>query len=205
VSLCFDFIEPTFEFARFAPDTKTDRSIVYSDNNSLFNYETFNENNKFYKISSSDWIHDYSPIFGLGVYKVFEFPELKVKTSNNQDYIELIDRMNGAIEAFSLMEEAMRDGDWTLVMKESRPVWELARCKDKISTLLQNEGLSEQAIGSFEDLIKSLFDFSSKFIHRVGKGNSIMINKAEKEDAILVHSLSLSIVNLLSKKINRII
>ncbi len=55
------------------------------------------------------------------------------------------------------------------------------------------------------DCINLLFKFSSKFHHKEDLQKKIMPEiKASKEDAELIYSLSINILNLISKKLQRL-
>jgi len=70
---------------------------------------------------------------------------------------------------------------------------------------LLRDGYSEQAFEDLNKSIKELFNFSSKFHHKEDRGKRIMPEiKASKEDAYLIYSLSMNLVNLISKKFQRL-
>ena len=152
-------------------------------------------------ISSSDWIHDYCPVFQIGKFSVFEYllPE----------YIEgsgsIEERLSGSIDAIKNMEYNMIRGEWTDVIKDSRVVWELLRNQDEIKDLLMGDGYNEQAYTELNESLRHLFKYSSKFHHREDLDKKIMPEiKASKEDAYLIYATSMTIVNLISKKMQRL-
>ncbi len=99
----------------------------------------------------------------------------------------------------------MIKGDWNGVIEDSRAVWELLRNKDEIKDLLMRDGYSEQAFIDLNESLRQLFNFSSKFHHKEDKGKKIMPEiKASKEDAYLIYAISMTIVNLISKKMQRL-
>lgn len=152
-------------------------------------------------IRSSDWIHDYCPVFQIGRFSVFEYllPEYKEGSGS------IDERLNESINAIRRMEENMIKGDWNGVIEDSRAVWELLRTQDEIKDLLMRDGYSEQAFKDLNESLKQLFNFSSKFHHKEDKGKKIMPEiKASKEDAYLIYAISMTIVNLISKKMQRL-
>jgi hypothetical protein len=162
----------------------------------IVNYDLNHEVN----ISSSEWLHDFAKVFGLGKYQILEIPIPGI--SPNQT--ELGKRVNSAIHSLTEMEKAKMAGDWETVLKESRPVWELIRNRDDIASLLKDDDLNGDTVKAFNTAIDSLFNFSSKFIHRESLTKELMtVNKARKEDAELIYAIAVSIINLLAKKINR--
>lgn len=153
-------------------------------------------------ISSSDWIHDYCPVYQIGKFAVFEFliPEYAEGTGSIEE------RLNKSINAIKKMENNILEGEWNEVIEDSRAVWELLRNHDEIKDLLKNDGFTDQAIENFNEIITQLFKISSKFLHQEEIGNRKIMPemKASKEDAYLIYSLSLNLVNLISKKFQRL-
>lgn len=153
-------------------------------------------------IPSSDWVHDYCPVFQIGKFAVFEFlmPEYTEGTGSIEE------RLNKSINAIKKMENDILEGEWNEVIEDSRAVWELLRNRDEIKDLLKDDGFTDQAIENFNETITQLFKFSSKFLHQEEIGNRKIMPemKASKEDAYLIYSLSLNLVNLISKKFQRL-
>lgn len=152
-------------------------------------------------ISSSDWIHDYCPVFQIGRFSVFEYllPEYVEGSGSIEE------RLSGSIDAIKNMEYDMIRGEWTEVIQDSRVVWELLRNQDEIKDLLTRDGYTEPAVTDLNKSIKELFNYSSKFHHREDRGKKIMPEiKASKEDAYLMYATSMAIVNLISKKMQRL-
>ncbi len=161
-------------------------------------------NNNFKKpvtIPSSDWIHDYCPVFQIGRFSVFEYLI--------PDYIEgsgsVEERLNESINAIQNMEKNLIKCEWNQVIEDSRAVWELLRNKEEIKDLLMRDGHTEEAYTDLNEGIKQLFNYSSKFHHREDRGKRVMPEiKASKEDAYLIYAISMNIVNLISKKMQRL-
>jgi hypothetical protein len=152
-------------------------------------------------IRSSDWIHDYCPVFQIGRFSVFEYllPEYMEGSGSIEE------RLSGSIDAIKNMEYNMIRGEWTEVIKDSRVVWELLRNQGEIKDLLMGDGYTEPAFTNLNESLKQLFNYSSKFHHREDREKKMMPEiKASKEDAYLIYATSMAIVNLISKKMQRI-
>lgn len=152
-------------------------------------------------IRSSDWIHDYCPIYQIGKFSVFEYllPDYTEGSGSAEE------RLNESINAIKRMEENLIKGEWNGVIEDSRAVWELLRNQDEIKDLLMRDGYSEQAFIDLNESLKQLFNFSSKFHHKEDKGKKIMPEiKASKEDAYLIFATAMTLVNLISKKMQRL-
>lgn len=193
----FIFLEPTFNEVT-QKNQQGQISLPTTSNSSLFRI-TNSDLDEEIKISSSDWLHDFSPVFQRGRFQVFELPIPTGLIGSS----ELSKRLNAAIVSLQDMEAARNEGDWSKVIKESRPVWELIRNKDEIRESLKKDGIHEATVVSFGKLVDSLFDFSSKFIHRESRESEVMMNKANKEDAELIYAVSVSLLNLITKKVTR--
>ncbi len=153
------------------------------------------------EIAASDWVQDFAPQLGLGRFVIAELP-LPSPVVVGEEFAEWL---NEAIKALPEMEEKVKECEWNEVIEKSRPVSELLRHEGMINSILSKHGYTEEAASSLLNAIKGLYDYSSKFIHRVDKdGRTILPEiKAEKEDAYLIHSLSTSLVNLLTQKIRK--
>ncbi len=152
-------------------------------------------------ISSSDWIHDYCPVFQIGRFSVFEYllPEYVEGSGSIEE------RLSGSIDAIKNMEYDMIKGEWNRVIEDSREVWELLRDQDEIKDLLTRDGCTEPAATDLNKSIKELFNYSSKFHHKEDREKKIMLEiKASKEDAYLIYATSMAMVNLISKKMQRL-
>ncbi|MGB7532202.1 MAG: hypothetical protein WA977_04380 [Halobacteriota archaeon] len=155
------------------------------------------------KIPSNDWLHDFCPVLQVGKFAVFEFkiPEYKERKG------DLSKRINEAIKAVEKMEGDLRKSEWNRVIEDSRPIWELLRNVDKIKDLLLRDGYTEEAAGDLNAIINKLFDYSSKFHHKLGKPpeKKIMYEiKASKEDAYFMYTTGLAFANMISKKTQRL-
>ena len=149
-------------------------------------------------IYASNWIHDFAPQLGLGRFVLAELPILPPILIKGK-YSKRVDK---AFEALQKMEKEIRKGEWTEAIEKSRPVAELLREEDLVKSLLTKHGYHEDAANSLITTIKSLFEYGSKFLHKVAKdGTTIPPEiKAEKEDAYLTYTVSTALVNLLTQK-----
>jgi len=175
--------------------------ILSGDNGSTFIEMRNNNSKNKVTIHSSDWIHDYCPVFQIGRFSVFEY--LMPDYTEGSGSVE--ERLNESINAIGKMEENLIKGEWNQVIEDSRAVWELLRNQKEIKDLLERDGYTDQASTALNESIKQLFNYSSKFHHREDQGKKIMPEiKASKEDAYLMYSMSMNIVNLISKKMQRL-
>lgn len=155
-------------------------------------------------IKSSDWIHDFCPAFGIGKFLVYDFPIVDLENQLNNN---LSERILKASESIKKMEKDFQSGEWNDLIQNSRSVIELfSKNTEDLKQLLVNEGYSIEAINSFIDKgLSGIFDLAGKFIHTMDKSKENLnpsIN-ANKEDAMLIYSLSVNLVNMFSKKIKR--
>jgi len=151
-----------------------------------------------HRIPSGDWIHDFAPKFGIGKFCVFELPQPEIFGTD-----AIHDRARRALEASLKAEEDLRQGRWTAACEGLRKVWELIRNDGDVETLLRKHGYTADAAKSFNEAVRSLFDFSSKFMHVLDKSGNLIgqpeIN-AQREDAYLVFATAMSMVNLIAQK-----
>lgn len=182
--------------------SQTDMWILSGDGSPTFIEMKNNNFKNQVTIRSSDWIHDYCPVLQIGRFSVLEYllPEYKEGSGS------IDERLNESINAIKRMEENMIKGDWNGVIEDSRAVWELLRTQEEIKDLLMRDGYSEQASKDLNEILKQLFNFASKFHHKIdNKEKKIMPEiKASKEDAYLIYAMSMTIVNLISKKMQRL-
>ena len=148
-------------------------------------------------IYASNWIHDFAPQLGLGRFVLAKLAipaPVSVKGKHSK-------RIDKAFEALQKMEKEIREGEWTEAIEKSRPVAELLREEDLVKSVLVKHGYHEEVANSFMATINGLFEYSSKFLHKVAKDRTIPPEiKAEKEDAYLTYTVSTALVNLLTQK-----
>lgn len=152
-------------------------------------------------VYASNWIHDFAPQLDLGRFVVAELPIPSPVAVEG----EFAGRLNGAFEALQKMEEKVKVGEWTEVMEKSRPVAELlTKSKDVIESLLiEKHGYPEPAARNLTTVVGALFDYGSKFVKKTKDKELLPKINAEKEDAYLIYSLSVGLVNLLTQKIRK--
>lgn len=154
------------------------------------------------RISASDWIHDYCPAFEFGKFMVFELPIMdKVSISGTFEK-----KINSAINSLRKMEQNISQGEWNNVMNYSREISELFRYEKGIKDLFERSHYGEEAYEYFKNSLLELFKFASKFHHKLDKDRKTLLPeiKASKEDAYLIYSMSVAIVNNILTKINRL-
>ena len=103
------------------------------------------------------------------------------------------------------MKEKMIEGEWSEVIGNARPVFELLRKRDPIRDLLQKDGYTAETANYLLDSIQSSFKFSSKFLHRLDENRERIIPeiKASKEDAYLTYVTSAALINLIARKLKK--
>lgn len=155
-----------------------------------------------YTVRSSDWIHDFSPVFGVGRFITVELPEpgqLKTKVAG------LGARLSRAIAALETMRHDIEEGEWSQCVEHSRAVFELLKDEPAIKAVVVQDGLSEEAGSDLLKSIRGLFDFASKFLKQLDRDTKGVnpVLKASKEDSYLVYAEAVCLVNLLARKIAR--
>ena len=169
----------------------------------------YDESSKPMQIASSDWVQDYLPIFGKGNYIVLEIPTPDL--TNGSNFTET--KINSAIEAIPKMKKEFLEGEWGEVIEKSRPIWELVKEKDiknkeanALREYLVRSGFSEEAVTNLLSSFYELFHFTSKFLHKIDPSGKQLNPEiiASKEDAYLIYSLSINIIHLIAKKINKV-
>lgn len=181
---------------------RTDMWVISGDGSPTFLQLKYYDFDVEKEIKSNDWLHDFCPIFQIGKFAVFEFqlPETIDKHG------ALPDKINEAIKSIENMENDLKKCEWNRVIEDARPIFELLRNTDEIKDLFQRDGYPEEAINDLSEAINKLFNFSSKFHHKMDKRKKKIIPeiKASKEDAYLIYSTGLAFCNAISKKIQRL-
>ena len=156
---------------------------------------------KIVKIFSSQWINDYCPVFQIGKFIVYELPILEELEDS-----QLNERLVNSIDKIKEMKTNLMRGEWEDVIADSREIWELIKNTDEITDILIESGYTEEASKDLNDVFRGFFNLSSKFIHRLNRSKTDIIPKipVSKEDAYLIYTLSLNIINLLANKLKRL-
>jgi len=183
------------------PRNHVDMWILSGDSSSVF-IEMNNRNfKKKITIPGSDWVHDFCPVFQIGNFYVFEYfmPDYKEGSESIEE------RLKKSIDAIESMRNEMIKGEWERVIEESRPVWELLKKVEEIKTLLIDNGYTQQAYDDLNKSIENLYSYSSKFFHKLEKDKKTLMSdiKASKEDAEFIYAMSITLVNLISKKMQK--
>lgn len=185
--------------------------IIPGNSNSLLMRKTETQTVT-HNIAASDWIHDYQEPLGIGKSIIFEFPDLQnVKDEIivfPQEKEILRKRLKATLDKINDMKENMKSGEWGEVVKGSVEVYELIK-KDN-QTLIKNiisesNGLSEEESTKLTSALDGLYGYSAGLHHPINKTTKDTKNPfiGNKEDAYLAYSLSVSLVYLLSKKLER--
>ncbi|HEX5001778.1 MAG TPA: hypothetical protein VFW78_04725 [Bacteroidia bacterium] len=196
ISIRIKYLIPEFKASN--PNAHNSDNLVMLNNyNSLFKI-CENDFSKTLSINKMDWLHDFASEFRMSEYVVVDLPISKYSKSRNVS----IKRINSTFKSIQEMKDCLDDGNWNGVIKASRPIWELFQHREEIISVLSNDGMNQQTVKSFEVLMKALFDFSSKYVHRQAKDSKEVMdpNFAKREDAELMYLISVSVINLLVRK-----
>lgn len=186
----------------FAP-RYADMWVLSGDNGRVFMETHTIQHQQTVTIGSGDWLHDYAARWGGTRYVVVELPQPEILVSPVTPNIT--QRVNTAIEAAKRAAENVTKGEWSDVIEDLRPVWELIRNDADIASLLQRDGYPQDAIAAFNESIKQQFTFASKFMHRLDQGQQIRPEiRASKEDAWLCYTFAMAVLNLVTRKATRL-
>jgi len=155
-------------------------------------------------IASSDWVHDYLGAWNRTRYVVIELPQPSLLTAAPTPTLQ--ERVNAAIAAAKKATEKMDDGEWSEVVEELRPVWELLRNQTEIEALLARDGFTPEATAALMTSISQQFDLASKFLHSTDRSGRRVNPEivARKEDATLCYSFAMSVLNMVTRKSARL-
>lgn len=157
-------------------------------------------------IESSQWLRDYAPYLGLGNYILHEF---KVPSMNRNPSNSFSDQYKHGFEVLEKMHEKLLQGEWSEVITYSRQFLEIFRNKKgeltftEIKAKIEARNKNSEPYNLLNDAIYKLFDFASKFHHRMDRSNTNIqtLPEARSEDAYLMFSLCSGILNYFSHKI----
>jgi hypothetical protein len=154
-------------------------------------------------IPASTWTHDYAPPFGVGRFFTVELPDPRATGAADDKSFE--GRLSRAVRAVDEMAKDVRAGQWTDCVEQSRRVMELLQKPDEVRAVLLADGLTEAAATELMRVIEGGFYYASKFIHETEKNKTDLSPplKADKEDAYFVYATSVTLVNLLGRKLSR--
>jgi hypothetical protein len=151
-------------------------------------------------VAASDWVHDYVPALGIGRSLNMELPmpeELELPK-------EVKEQFRVAVDDLGKMHDSYNRGDWIDLIENSRGIYELLKDEKLIRKLLDSDGYPTEAVDDVCKCVRALWDFTSKFHHHLDKDKKMIPKlRPSKEEAELIYALSLTIVNLLSRKAKR--
>ena len=107
------------------------------------------------------------------------------------------------------MEDRLRKGDWESVMTHSRRFFELlmvgnnSDLKQGFKELFLIRNKSDLGFEKFFESIQVLFDYASKHIHHRQRGSLRLqdIPTPQYEDAYMIYSICISLLNLIIHKL----
>ncbi|WP_339695950.1 hypothetical protein [uncultured Marixanthomonas sp.] len=159
------------------------------------------------KVEQSDWVTNFAPKLGIGSFLLLE---LNVAENNVSDFWkDLTQLLKSSILE---MERNIRLGEWKKTIEYSRQFFDGLNIKNnrntdapfekKLKEVLIAEQHNEEGINNLLKAIKSLFDFTSKYVHPKDRSGIVKpYPNAGKEDAYLVYTLSIGLFNLINSKI----
>lgn len=151
-------------------------------------------------IKASDWVQDYAPTLGIGRWLSVELPS--PEDIQVPDAIKV--RFAAATKSLIEMEADFKRGDWPDLAEGSRAIFELFRDWDVVEKVLLADGYPADAIEEIHSALASLFDFSSKFLHKLDRDKKLKPDlRAYREEAELVLALCVTFVNLFGRKARR--
>jgi hypothetical protein len=191
----------SYNYVREYSPGRNNMWLISGDSSPVFLSLSYLQHELLTTIYSGSWLQDFSPKLGLGKFIVAELPIPTSKAIKG----EFSERLNEAIEALRKMESKIQEGEWTEAIEKSRPVAELVKEEDMIKSILSKHGYQDDAANSLFSAVKNLFDYTSKFHHKLERDKKTLLTEtqAEKEDAYLAYSMSVALVNLLTQKFNK--
>jgi hypothetical protein len=158
-------------------------------------------------IVQSNWINDFAGPLGIGDFVLIELaiPKNEVPPQWEKVFRHLV---KAAVD----MREAMIRHDWNQAIIVSREflesikfdlrLRERARIKAELKAIFTRQGYSDEAFDNLYLGVLHLFDYASKFVHRIDRGGNYFTKPlANREDAVLMYNLVISILNLLNRKL----
>ncbi len=205
VVLCFDFILKWMEL----PIEATMLGAIQHYNLSFATIVCKHINSSF-TIKQSDWVKKYSPALGIGNFVLLEYA-IPDKHEVSKDWSQLYERSYLRMQE---MESAIRQGDWQRAMFAGRQFFENLKIGDKkpnhknfedqLRELFKNDKHDDEGFDEFLNGIKSFFNFTSKYIHDKDRHAQLKaVPVPTKEDAYFIFSLSIGLLNIIGKKINK--
>lgn len=165
------------------------------------------EDNGYYKIPQSEWVRKFSPALGIGNFLLLE---LEIP----QDFV--VEKFwNDMYKRLSLklveIQDTLKNGDWQRSMEKGRQFYEILKIGDgkkanqkfeqELKKLFKRDQHNDEGYQNFIDSHWKLFEYCSKFVHENDKnGEHKPIPIAYKEDAYLVYTLGVGLLNVIGRK-----
>ncbi len=191
----------TYKYEKDFHPAREDLWLLSGDNSPRFLVVMTQTSTAWFTISASDWTTDYAPTLGIGRFYSVELPSPPdVPVSG-----DLKKRLTASFQALATMQEDYRKGDWPELAQHARPVVELLNKEEVLRPILEADGYPPDAVDNFVRTVRSLYELTSKFLHRVGKGTHEVAPelKASREEAEFIFFLSLSALNMIATKARR--
>ena len=164
-------------------------------------------------IPASDWIQDYQRQLGLGKHVIIEssLPDLErteIPKNLNGEEKALAERLTKSFEILVNMQNELNKGEWGNVVEESVKLFELIKKNNTgfIKKLMsESTGLTSEKVQSLTEALDKLYSYAAELHHPVDRESREVKQPfvGEKEDAQMIYSISLSFVNLLSRKLSK--
>ena len=149
-------------------------------------------------ISSSDWVHDFLPVFGLGRFLTLDLPIPEPAS-------ELDEKLERAVQALSKMDSDIQRGEWADCVEDSRPVWDLLKTENPPVKSLITQAFPGEAGTDLLAAVRKLFTFVSTFVKPLDRDKTRLnpVTIPQKEEAYFVYSTSVTVVNLVAQKLRK--
>jgi hypothetical protein len=164
-----------------------------------------------YEIKQSDWAIKFAPKLGIGHIIIVELPapeKQKVPKEWKERYEKLM-------ENISSMQIHIQKGEWETVMFHGRKFYENIKVgnpknpdafRNDFTLLMENDQHSKDGIENFFTAIHNFFDFTSKYIHDKAKNGTFNTRPIHsKEDAYFVYTMAVGIINIVGKKLCKVV
>ncbi len=160
------------------------------------------------EISDSDWIVDYLPVLQKMNYLLMEVPEIAPLNLADDNLKEFADRLKTATDKLKNIQVKLREGEWDVVVKECRGVYEDLKkgfpFNNNLKELISKDtGIPSKNLNDLVIFLDKSFDYDEASHHyRTPEGDEIKL-MIHKEDAYFSYLRLLGIVDMLNSKISR--
>lgn len=196
-----------------------DRMLLSSSSHELGTIKTWTHSSGC-TISSSQWAQEFAPELGLGNFLLFEYPALtdfvSLKDTSEDagdEGASLQERLMDATKSLQEVQDAIRRGEWDMVMIKVRDAAEVLKDNNRdekdfereIREVMAEDGLPKEGAKNITTSMRHLSHYLSKFDHRLERDGKTLMprQKASKEDAYLAYTMGTAVVNLLTAKLKR--